>query len=388
MKLIETYAASSGLQISKPFIYTKYFPTPWDSYILLHAGGGMNSKRYDYFNEVVDILKAALPSLTIVQIGGHDDPPVPGTVDMRGKTTIHQTAYLIKNAKLLIGNDSCNVHIASGFDTPIVALYGPTTTYNHGPCFSTPEKVRLITADLQGNKPTYSKEEYPKTINRIKPEEVASNALELLGIQNSKLRKSLYFGNQYLTATLDIVPDSVLSAQFLPEALATIRMDYLFDEQKLAENLSIRKYNVVTNKPININLLKHFKGNIVHFVYDVETDYNVEFVESLRRAGINFILTSFLKDEELAKAKLDLFDYNIIIQRDKIGAKFLKEHPEINADCKYKTNKFLLSGGKFYLSKLRWQQGKPTESINHKTDSVEISEDFFDFADNYYIYQE
>jgi glycosyl transferase family 9 (putative heptosyltransferase) len=389
MRLIETYAASSGLQIGKPFIYTKFFSIPWDKYLVLHAGGGMISKRYDYYAEVVELIKKALPDYEVIQIGDNSDPSIPKAVDFRGKTTIHQTAYILEHASLLIGNDSCNVHIASYFDIPIVALYGSTTIENHGPSFSSPEKIRLLAADLGKNKPSYSTEEYPKTINSIKPELVAQKALELLGKDISAItRQSLFFGHQYNFAALDILPNCLIDPNYIKEAVPTVRMDYLFNEDVLGRMLSIRPCRIITNQPINLDLLRHFKSRIPQIVYDLPIDYSVDFVKGLRKLGLNFSLTSLLKGNDLAQAKLDCFDYHIVIERENAGDRFIKEHPEIDASCKFKTNKFLLSSGKIYLSKAHWLKDISVPSIDFKEGNIEMSPEFFDFSENLYIYKE
>jgi dolichol-phosphate mannosyltransferase len=56
MKLVETYAANSGLTISKPFIYEKFFPLNVDRYITIHKEVKYPSRKYLYWQEVVDIL--------------------------------------------------------------------------------------------------------------------------------------------------------------------------------------------------------------------------------------------------------------------------------------------------------------------------------------------
>ena len=117
-----------------------------------------------------------------MQIGGNDDAPIRGTIDMRGKTNIHQTAYLVKNASLLAGNDSCNIHFASGFNIPLVGLYGSTSPKNSGPFFGDKNKQIVIESDRKGKQPSFQMNENPKTINWIKPEQIAQPILDLLKI--------------------------------------------------------------------------------------------------------------------------------------------------------------------------------------------------------------
>jgi len=58
----------------------------------------------------------------------------PGVTDMVGKTNLAQLSYLIKNnVKCLLSVDSGILHIASYFNVPIVALFGPTDPLRYGP---------------------------------------------------------------------------------------------------------------------------------------------------------------------------------------------------------------------------------------------------------------
>ena len=56
MHLVEQYALSCGVKIDKPFIDTSYFPISADKYITLHASCRIQSKTYDYYNDVVELI--------------------------------------------------------------------------------------------------------------------------------------------------------------------------------------------------------------------------------------------------------------------------------------------------------------------------------------------
>ncbi|MDE3145662.1 MAG: glycosyltransferase family 9 protein, partial [Bacteroidota bacterium] len=47
-------------------------------------------------------------------------------IDITGDTTITQLAALLSNSKIVIGVDSGSLHLASCFNIPIIALFGPT----------------------------------------------------------------------------------------------------------------------------------------------------------------------------------------------------------------------------------------------------------------------
>ena len=71
-------------------------------------------------------LVAACPDYCFVQIGREDEPPVPGAVDLRGKTSLRGLFALAKHATSFVGLDASLSHIAYGVKLPGVALYGTT----------------------------------------------------------------------------------------------------------------------------------------------------------------------------------------------------------------------------------------------------------------------
>ena len=54
-------------------------------------------------------------------------------IDRVGTTSVGQLMAIIEASRLIVANDSAALHIAVGFDKPIVALFGPTETRLVGP---------------------------------------------------------------------------------------------------------------------------------------------------------------------------------------------------------------------------------------------------------------
>jgi lipopolysaccharide heptosyltransferase I len=54
-------------------------------------------------------------------------------LDLVGRTSVARLMALVESAAVVIANDSAAVHMAVGFDRPIVALYGPTDAARVGP---------------------------------------------------------------------------------------------------------------------------------------------------------------------------------------------------------------------------------------------------------------
>ncbi len=54
-------------------------------------------------------------------------------VNLVGKTTLKDLAYLFHHSKLVISTDSGPMHIAAAVGTPVIALFGPTSPLRTGP---------------------------------------------------------------------------------------------------------------------------------------------------------------------------------------------------------------------------------------------------------------
>ena len=63
MHLIERYASACGVKISRPYIYDKYFPLPFDKYITFQPYSKYDSKNYDYWDEVILLILPYLKAL-------------------------------------------------------------------------------------------------------------------------------------------------------------------------------------------------------------------------------------------------------------------------------------------------------------------------------------
>lgn len=52
---------------------------------------------------------------------------------LAGQTTLHELIEIMRDARVVISNDSGPMHIAAGFRVPVVALFGPTSPVRTGP---------------------------------------------------------------------------------------------------------------------------------------------------------------------------------------------------------------------------------------------------------------
>lgn len=345
--LAETYSRSLGLSIDKPFIFQTPYGIPFNDYIVIHNSSGNSCKNYDYYQEVVNFINKNI-KINIIQLGGKDDIRLEGCLDLCGKTNLHQTAFIIAGAKLLIGNDSQLIHIGGALSTPIIGLYGPTSIECHGPYWK--DRFIGIESHRDGKLPSYRFNENPKTINFIKPEEVISAVIKILELDDIKLDfNTIKIGELYNTKTLEVVMDNFIGPESFPNAPFNIRYDYHQNLDILNKTLHTRKCLIYTDVEIDLNLLKYHKDKILILIFNInEKNSNPNYFESLKKIGINFQLVSFLDDEKLNSIKIDYFDIGNINKQFLIDKNYIKN---ININNLYfKTNKLILSNNKIYPS--------------------------------------
>jgi hypothetical protein len=96
--------------------------------IALHSSGlsaqsAMRNKEWfaDRFQGVVDALRR---EYTFVQLGAPSDPPLNGCIDLRGRTTMRQSAAILANSVLVLAQVGFLMHLARAVDRPAVIIYG------------------------------------------------------------------------------------------------------------------------------------------------------------------------------------------------------------------------------------------------------------------------
>ena len=117
MHLIESYALNSGAKIDKPYIYDKFFPLSFENdFIVIQPSSELKSKRYSYWNEVLDILipKLKEEDIKIVLVGPQKGMTInnPYCYTTCGQANPNQLSYIIEKSTLYVGPDSLASHIA------------------------------------------------------------------------------------------------------------------------------------------------------------------------------------------------------------------------------------------------------------------------------------
>ena len=389
MHLVETYALNCGLKIDRPYIIEKFFPLDTERFITLHPNSKYPSKCYDYWQDVVDILLPVLEkeNIKILQIGVKEDIPLKGCLHSQGQANLNQTAYFLSKCMLHLGVDSFPAHVASGFDKKIVCLYSNNYAANCSPYWSRQEDIALF-EPLRENveKPSFSAEEDPKSINEFNPEDIAEAVLNLLNIKSNKNLKTLRKGAFYNHSIVELVPDCVANINSMNIESIIVRMDLEFNEEALATQLSMGKCSIITTKPIKFEILNQFKENIKEFVYFIEEGHDPEFISEVVKTGFPVILMSEMEDKKIEEAKIDYMDIGVIQSPPTALEEDIQEiKNQKDKNLFYKSKRVLISKGKTYKSEAAWKKGLHSDPNDPSPLPIVDSPEFWEALDEYYI---
>lgn len=411
--LAESFALQTGIPISKPVMPESFYPldTPLDKVILINNFAGeirvsnnkafatFPSKIYDYFDEVVDMLAPALEPLgyKFYQIGLAGNP-MRGVTSLVGKLSPLQTVYLVNRAALLIDNDSIWSHIRGVGEKPIVQVFGPTTPRDFGLHWKNLAKTVELESHRFGKKPSYQAEEPFKTINLVPPESIVNAVMSVLGLEARISEQTIYIGPEYnmVHRLYEIVPNIVVNADTNVE-IPIIRMDYEFNEKGLVQNLQVRKCAIITDKEINPMIFEKLAPHINSVRVEVDK-IDPQWIEKVKKLGIPVMWVSMESDEaKLAKLRLDLYDYCLFdkLQRTTFEAltngvkSYLNKSFDIKANLAkigFKTNRFVLSGGKKYLSRAHWEKNIPAPFDSNEGEVIDTS-NFWEEQRNHWYFK-
>ena len=183
----------------------------------------------------------------------------------------------------------------------------------------------------------------------------------------------IYLGKQYKQTIIEYVPDSPTS---LPEINPlVVRMDLHFNEENLLPVFSKNKCVIVTDKPINISLIKANKDKIMKIICRAKDNSMVEFIETLTQIPITVEVISRLEGEKLNDLKFEFLDSLTIVNSEKITKKEnIKQLEGVDINkLFYLPNKFVLSKDKIYDSEYGWKIDKPIEKLTKKLTKVKLN---------------
>lgn len=369
MHKLESFALSVGSKIDKPQIETCFYPVVDKKFICISKESSIESKRYDFFDDVIFHIKPYLDKqgISILEIGKSQDAPVFYTKDLRGLNRM-QSNFVLNKSLLYFGNLNFYSHIASHFNKPTVCPIRNDYIDSIKPYWSNNESCILLKEDTN-LKPSFLDQENPKTINDVKPEVVASNILDLLQIDHELSNVSTIFtGPQYNNSIVDLVPGNYNPATISLPKISNIRMDKNFNYDFLLACSKLKNLILVTDKVIDKRIHNSIKGCLSQVTFFINKDTTNADIENILSIGKPVLF--FCKDKKnLKDIRLKFIDYDIMyyssLTKKDLNYKDLKE-------LKFLSKRNIIHEGSAFNSYLSLSQGK---NISKPKDCKEFWED-------------
>ncbi len=376
MTLAQTYAHQCGVLLPQdaPDFPSNFVSLP-ERYITFSPKIGQPGKDYPYFDIVISMLNPFLSKekISVIQLGLKNEPQIPGT--HKPDMTLRQTAHAIKNALAHITVDTMSAHLAGGYKTPLVEIFGSTNENSARPHYLGKHIFLKGYKDL----PTYTAEDPTLAIRNVLPETVAQATLDILGIKETIGIKTSFIGDNYSNRTVDFFPNFRPDYQKLQGNL-NLRMDQIHNEEILRELIHNRQqpFGLTLSKPLKENFPKHKFARVWYFINE---DYRREDVLSMKDFGIPVIFLYRGPKEKIGEVRLDLnspYDMEFIHVES-------KSEVEIPPGSVFNTHRIFLSSGNVFGSVFHAKSGIPG------TNGVPIGkgEDLREFREsinNYHIY--
>jgi heptosyltransferase III len=106
---------------------------PKFSYKMWHRDGWIELARWLEEKGIRTVLTGSSDPDELAYVGQLFRTMPSGTVNMSGKLSLAESAYIISRAKYYVGPDTALTHMAAALGTPTVALFGPSNPVKWGP---------------------------------------------------------------------------------------------------------------------------------------------------------------------------------------------------------------------------------------------------------------
>lgn len=391
MHFLENYALQLGQKISQPFICETFFPLPFKKYLVIQPFS-KSSKNYDLWSEVIDFISPELEKLEIkiVQVGGPNEKPLPHCYNTSGSTTFNQMAYIIKNSIGYIGADSIGAHFSGYYNIPLLTLVSNNYIECVRPFFGDKDK-QIILEPKRDGKPSFSLEEFPKSINLIKIETILSSIEKLFKIKMPQI-KTIHIGSDYHESTVLYVPNFQINLQIINSAPIHVRFDYLneltpINYQHTLQLAAQRKVIIYTDKPFNLDPFKQVRQNIAAIVYRMGEQDDIDFVKSLKRGGFQHRVVKEYTPETLSLEQIAALKFKYL---DVSPIQFV-EKKKTTLDFKdglmYISKRIVFSNNMIFRSKNSFEKGLTEKENQLNIPDIETLKNLEKEAEYLYIYQ-
>jgi len=348
MHTVEKLSLNCGLKIDNPYLYQHYYPCSDKRKVIISAQTNKDSnKNYKYWGEVIRLIKPRLNEVgfELVQIGTQEDILFDVDVDLRSKIGYNHLAYVINKSDLFLGTSEIAASVASSLGKKVVSLHSTPSFYT-GPFWGEAKDKIAINCDFEGKKAFFEKNQNNFYVNKIKPEKIARSVFEALSIDQTIGEEVVYIGSRFDTVGIaSYVPVSVYQSR--SNTALEIRMDLEFNEEILFHQLQASNCVIVTDKPINLNILKTHKNRIASLFYQVTENDDPNFVKSVRSLGISITLFS---KEDVSHKKIDYYEIGNINFVESKASEIKDLKFDSNKEIFYKSNRIYKKGNSLFYT--------------------------------------
>lgn len=143
-------------------------------------------KRWPYYGQLTEGILSKYSKAQIRIIGLKEDEPLggfpssPRIIDLRGHLTLRETAWVLRNANLVIGNDCGPMHIADAVQVPALVIFGPTCELKNRPLHKAVAVYHTIPCRPCQYDNRINTCQYPKCMTELKPDLVIKKVEALL----------------------------------------------------------------------------------------------------------------------------------------------------------------------------------------------------------------
>lgn len=383
--LVEEYAKNLGVKIAKPTVAKHFYPLLTDKYITIYSEHLIESKKYYYFNIVIDLIKNSLNQfgIKIIQIGAKENTIIPNIDACYGDLTFKQNAYILSKSLLHIGVDNVFSHYVSSLNIPLVSIFGNIyPEVSDGFWSSKDRKVNIESPWLE--KPCLNLVDPENAINKIKPEVIAQSIFNQLKI-NAKINiKTRHIGAAFKDKIMEIVPNFFQPYQEFRDQLVYLRLDYGFDANCFMQWCQWCNVSIFTDKIIPLEIINKIYPRVknISFILNSQNHLDDLYIKNLKSKKINFqILVK--EEDQVAEIQEKYFEIQVRpyknLKKEDMNDKFL--------DIKntfFTSGKTILSNGKKYPSKYHWQKD---QNIVDKNLNIEDDDTFYEELNHYFIYE-
>ena len=352
MHLLEKYSLSVGAKIGEPFVDQHFFPIPEERYIVF----SIDKYNYLHWQAVIFFSREYLKSLNIktVQIGPKDAPKIGCDINLSGNITINQSEFIIKNAKMFVGECGLMAHISCFFGVPSIVLFG-SNQIKHIEPFWKPKIYEPIVPQEKEEVKSITPQSIKQSLKLIKPETVYNKIFEILE-EDVKKYKTLFFGERYVNSVTDIKPDDYV--ENIPSGHINIRADKGF-KNKIIESILLRKRCELTISEkidVNSNILKN--ASSINYVSE---EFDEDLLNQIKKTGVKYILICPNKIK-ISEQRFKYFDEEIHLWdiQEYTNQKKMEENINLSS-IKILSNKKVLVGEKVFSS--WWEESGKEEDL-------------------------